>query len=110
MRWAAGSADRPITTATIDHDGTIIEAHKHDALVAYEGTRGYQPLVAVWAEQQLVVADEFRDGNAAGGRAPARRVGFFLHNDTAIVLNKQGWRLFDAAVRWCAEDSGPRPQ
>ncbi len=44
------------------------------------------------------------------GRAPARRVGFFLHNDTAIVLNQQGWRLFDAAVRWCAEDSGPRPQ
>ncbi len=30
--------------ATIDHDGTIIEAHKRDAKVAYEGTRGYQPL------------------------------------------------------------------
>lgn len=61
----------PTTTrATIDHDGTIIEAHKHDAKVAYEGTRGYQPLVAVWAEEQLIVADEFRDGNVAGGEDP----------------------------------------
>jgi hypothetical protein len=64
------AADPHCTTATIDHDGTIIEAHKRDALVAYEGTRGYQPLVATWAEQQLVVVDEFRDGNVAGGEDP----------------------------------------
>jgi len=56
--------------ATIDHDGTIIESHKREALVAYEGTRGYQPLVAVWAEEELIVADEFRDGNVAGGEDP----------------------------------------
>jgi hypothetical protein len=61
------AADPSTTTATIDHDGTIIESHKREALVAYEGTRGYQPLVATWAEEQLVVADEFRDGNVAGG-------------------------------------------
>lgn len=66
----AAGADRRATTATIDHDGTIIESHKREALVAYEGTRGYQPLVAVWAEEQLVLADEFRDGNVAGGEDP----------------------------------------
>jgi hypothetical protein len=66
----ARGADRGTTRATIDHDGTIIEAHKRDATVAYEGTRGYQPLVAVWAEEQLIVADEFRDGNVAGGEDP----------------------------------------
>lgn len=70
--WRA--ADAKSTTATIDHDGTIIESHKRDALVAYEGTRGYQPLVAVWAEEQLVVADEFRDGNVAGGEDPLSSV------------------------------------
>ena len=64
------AADPNNTTATIDHDGTIIESHKRDALVAYEGTRGYQPLVAIWAEEQLVVVDEFRDGNVAGGEDP----------------------------------------
>jgi len=66
----ARGADPGTTRATIDHDGTIIEAHKRDATVAYEGTRGYQPLVAVWAEEQLIVAEEFRDGNVAGGEDP----------------------------------------
>jgi hypothetical protein len=64
------AADRQTTTATIDHDGTIIESHRQEATVAYEGTRGYQPLVAVWAEEELIVADEFRDGNVAGGEDP----------------------------------------
>jgi hypothetical protein len=67
-------AERSVTQATIDHDGTIIEAHKRQATVAYEGTRGFQPLVAVWAEQQLIVADEFRDGNVAGGEDPLSSV------------------------------------
>jgi hypothetical protein len=70
----ARGADRSVTQATIDHDGTIIEAHKRDATVAYEGTRGFQPLVAVWAEQQFVVSDEFRDGNVAGGDDPLSSV------------------------------------
>ncbi len=69
-RIAAAEAD----TATIDHDGTIIESHKQGARVAYEGTRGFQPLVAVWAEQDLVVADEFRDGNVPGGKDPLSSV------------------------------------
>ena len=66
----ARGASVETTTATIDADGTIIEAHKREATMAYEGTRGYQPLVAVWAEEGLVVADEFRDGNVAGGEDP----------------------------------------
>ncbi|MGH7672485.1 MAG: transposase, partial [Gemmatimonadales bacterium] len=70
----ARAAARQTTTATIDHDGTIIEAHKRDALVAYEGTRGYQPLVAVWAEEDLIVADEFRDGNVPGNKDPLTSV------------------------------------
>jgi hypothetical protein len=38
------------TIATIDADATIIESHKRSAFPHYEGGRGYQPLVAVWAE------------------------------------------------------------
>ena len=67
-------ADPATTEATIDHDGTIVESHKREAKVAYEGTRGYQPLVAIWAEEQLIVADEFRDGNVAGGEDPLSSV------------------------------------
>ena len=56
--------------ATIDQDATIIESHKEAALAHYEGGRGYQPMVAVWAEADLAVADEFRDGNVPAKQAP----------------------------------------
>jgi hypothetical protein len=49
--------------ATVDQDATIIESRNQAALRAYEGERGYQPMLAVWAETNLVLADEFRDGN-----------------------------------------------
>jgi hypothetical protein len=51
------------TRATLDVDASIIEAHKKSALVAYEGTRGYQPQMAWWAEHRLWLCDQFRDGN-----------------------------------------------
>jgi hypothetical protein len=35
-------------------------------------------------------------------RAPARRVGFFVHPDLAPYLTEPGWALLDAAVRWAA--------
>lgn len=56
--------------ATIDQDATIIESHKQAALAHYEGGRGYQPMVAVWAEADLVVADQFRDGNVPAKQEP----------------------------------------
>jgi hypothetical protein len=63
-------AGEPLKIATIDQDATIIESHKRGALPHYEGGRGYQPMVAVWAEADLVVADEFRDGNVPAKQAP----------------------------------------
>jgi hypothetical protein len=56
--------------ATIDQDATLIESHKQAALAHYDGGRGYQPMVALWAEADLVVADEFRDGNVPARQAP----------------------------------------
>ena len=55
---------------TIDQDATIIESHKQAALAHYDDGRGYQPMVALWAELALVVADEFRDGNVPAKQAP----------------------------------------
>ncbi len=37
-----------------------------------------------------------------GMTAPARRVGFFLHNSTANLLTNKGLALFDATVNWAA--------
>jgi hypothetical protein len=61
---------QPLRIATVDQDATIIESHKENALAHYEGGRGYQPMVAVWAEADLVLADEFRDGNVPALQEP----------------------------------------
>jgi hypothetical protein len=57
------------TTATLDHDATLQESHKRTALPHYPGGRGYQPTAVYWVEQDLVVADEYRDGNVGAGMA-----------------------------------------
>ena len=58
------------TVATVDQDATLIESRKQEALPTYEGFRGYQPMLAVWAEMDLVLADEFRDGNVPAAMKP----------------------------------------
>jgi len=53
--------------ATVDQDatgaGVARGSSKQFALRTYEGERGYQPMLAVWAEMNVVLADEFRDRN-----------------------------------------------
>ena len=56
--------------ATVDQDATIIESSNREALRTYEGERGYQPMLAVWAEMNVVLADEFRDGNVPAMMEP----------------------------------------
>lgn len=63
VRAIAAGSKSPQRRATVDQDATIIESHKREAPWTYEGTRGYQPMVAMWAETELVLADEFGDGN-----------------------------------------------
>lgn len=63
---------RPIRTATLDADGTVIASSKQAAKRAYDGERGYQPTLVVWAEHDVVIADEFRDGNVPAGSGNRR--------------------------------------
>lgn len=67
-----------VTRATLDHDATIQESHKKQALLHYKGGRGYQPSAIHWAELDVVVADEYRDGNvpAAMNNLPLIQRGF----------------------------------
>lgn len=58
--------------ATVDQDSTIIESQKREALPTYQGERGYQPMLAVWAETDLILADQFRDGNVPPMQEPLR--------------------------------------
>ncbi len=40
--------------ATIDLDATIIESWKRQAQPTHQGISGYQPILALWAEMDLV--------------------------------------------------------
>jgi Transposase DDE domain group 1 len=58
---------RPKMEATLDGDATLVETQKEDSLFSYKGRRAYQPYNVWWAEQELVLHTEFRDGNVPAG-------------------------------------------
>lgn len=53
--------------ATLDLDATLMESSKSDALYCYKGYRAFQALNVWWAEQELMLHSEFRDGNVPAG-------------------------------------------
>jgi hypothetical protein len=63
---------KPQRIATLDIDATVIHSSKRSAKRAYDGERGYQPVLVLWAEQDVIVADEFRDGNVPAGMGNLR--------------------------------------
>jgi hypothetical protein len=67
---ACAQQQHPVETATLERDATIIESHKRDAVPHDKGGRGYQPEGVYWVEQDVVVADPFRDGNVPAGKEP----------------------------------------
>jgi len=54
-------------TATLDMDATVVETMKEEALYSYKGYKSYQPLNVWWAEKEMVLQTEFRDGNVPAG-------------------------------------------
>jgi hypothetical protein len=62
------------TRATLDHDATLQESHQREAHPHYQGGRGYPPAAIYWVEQDLVVADEDRDGNVPAGMDTLRLI------------------------------------
>lgn len=102
---AAVQQSVPQRTATLDVDATILETHKHTATVIYEGTRGYQPVVAVWAEQDLIVHEEFRDGNVPAGygnvRILERAVASLPPGITQRFVRGDSALYEQAVLTWC---------
>lgn len=98
-------------TATLDHDATLQESHKREARPHYNGGRGYQPTAVYWVEQDLVVADEYRDGNVGAGMAtlpliqrafaslPARVTTLAFRADTACYN--------EPTLKWLADPARP---
>ena len=84
------------------------ESHKQEALPHYKGGRGYQPSLMSWAEADLVVCDELRDGNVPAAMDNLRLIkrGFaalpssvterFLRSDSALYEQ--------AVLKWLANE------
>ncbi len=58
--------------ATLDMDATLIETLKRSALFSYKHHKAYQPFNTWWAEQELILHTEFRDGNVPAGHEQLR--------------------------------------
>ena len=90
----------PVDTATLDLDASVHATTKQEALYAYEHGRAYQPTIVLWSEQDLILHDQFRDGNVpaamgnvgvlrqAVGVLPAGIKKVYVRGDTALYEHK----------------------
>ncbi len=99
-------------TATLDMDATLIEAHKQEALCCYKKFRAYQPLNTWWAEQQVVVHSEFRDGNVPAGfeqlRVFKRSLESLPEGVKEVLLRSDSAGYQWDLLRYCAEGRNER--
>jgi hypothetical protein len=97
----------PEATATLDVDATIVESHKEAATRAYDGTVGYQPVVVLGAEQDVILHDEFRDGHVPAGCGNVRvleQAVTHLPPGIAQIYVRADSALYENAVlRWCED-------
>jgi hypothetical protein len=84
------TAVKPDGSVTLDVDAHLVESSKREALPTYEGFRGYQPMLVVWAETGLVLSDEFRDGNVPAGKDIARMVD---QGHGSLPYREGGWTV-----------------
>ncbi|MBI1909014.1 MAG: IS1380 family transposase [Deltaproteobacteria bacterium] len=102
----------PQREATLEQDASLVETYKRDALFSYQGYKAYQPLTTRWAEQDMIVHSEFRDGNVPAGfgnlrvlqqtlaALPDGVVKVYYRSDTASYEHK--------LLTYCAEGKNER--
>ena len=100
-----------VRTATLDVDATLVESAKDAATVAYDGTRGYQPVVVLWAEQDVILHDQFRDGHVPAGcgnvRVLQQAVANLPQGITEIRLRADSALYETEVLRWCEAEDHP---
>lgn len=73
---------------TLDVDTQLIETTKSEAKYCYDGYKAYQAMKVVWAENLLILADEFREGNVYPGKDIQRMV-----DEAVAVLPSKEWKI-----------------
>jgi len=111
--WKATREESP-WKATIDLDATVIESHKREAYETYLGEKGYQPVIAYWAEEDLILVDEFRDGNvpAAMGLLPVLKdaVSALPRMVRLVRVRSDSAAYVHGLLNWCRKDKPGKPR
>lgn len=79
---------------TLDIDTTIIESNKGDAVKTYNGLIGYQPMLGIIAENNIVVFSEFREGNCS----PQKGIVEFIERCRENIGNRISYIRSDSAA------------
>jgi len=93
----------PTEVATLDCDATLVESQAKSALFCYKGFSGFQPFNIFWAEQEMVLHSQFRDGNVPAGfdiLRPIKEAVSMLPDSVQTVMVRQdtaGYRNDDLA-------------
>ena len=102
----------PEKEATVDMDATLVDTMKADALYCYKGYRAYQPLNVYWAERDLLIHSEFRDGNVPAGYQQLRvlqdALEFLPEGVEKISLRSDSAGYQKDLLSYCAKGEHPR--
>jgi len=98
--------------ATLDMDATLVETNKMEALYSYKGFRAYQPLNVYWAEQDMVVRSEFRDGNVPASydllRVFKESLNILPEGVKKVCLRSDSAGYQQDLLKYCAEGKSER--
>ena len=102
----------PQTEATLEMDATVVETDKQEALYCYKKYKAYQPLTTYWAEQDLIVDSEFRDGNVPAGyqqlRVLRETLGYLPPGVEKVYLRSDTAGYQTELLKYCAEGKDER--
>ncbi len=102
---------RPQSTATLDMDATLVETGKEEALYCYKKFKAYQPLNTYWAEQEVVLHSEFRDGNVPAGHDQLRvlqeSLGRLPEGVERVLLRSDTAGYQHDLLAWCDDGESP---
>ena len=102
----------PHKEATLDMDATLVEPHKQEAHYSYKKYRAYQPLTTFWAEADLIVHSEFRDGNVPAGHQQLRvlteALGQLPAGVEKVMLRSDTAGYQQELLRYCTEGRDER--
>ncbi len=103
---------RPMSSATLDMDATLVETHKRGALYCDKKFKAYQPLNCWWAEHEAMLYSEFRDGNVPAGHEQLRvlqdSLGYLPASVTKVALRSDTAGYQEELLLYCGEGKDPR--